>query len=321
MAEPDPGMRAVLEQLARARRSLPNRYELPFPDARAQLLQERQPWLADGPACPSIMREVNTAGRSFDMHVYRPEAMSGQHMLVYFHGGGWCVGSSATHDNIVRRLACTLACESWSVDYALAPEAPFPQGLLDCIAAVELAAIEKPNARLVVAGDSAGANLALGAAMHLRDRGRALIDALLLFYGVYTDDCSDSSMEMYGDGRYGLSLSAQRRYLDAYISSSRYDLPDAAYAFPLHDEANLAGLPRSWLTVAELDILRDQSHALAARLRRAGGLVHVDEIAGVVHGFLSFGRSLRQVDSALDAAVQWVLDNADAGANANGVQS
>ena len=312
MAELHPSMRAVLEQLAAARQGLPNRYDLPFPEARAQLLMERQPWLADGPACPSHERAVQASGRSFGMRVYRPENLSGRYLLVYLHGGGWCVGSSATHDGIVRRLACGLACETWSIDYALAPEAPCPAGLLDSIAAVELAAREHPGLRLVVAGDSAGANLALEVALCLRDQGLSLINALLLFYGVYTDDCSGASMEMYGDGRYGLSLQAHRRYLDAYMGPSAQDSPDAGGAFALRDDVNLSGLPRSWLTVAELDILRDQSHRLAEKIRQVGGVVHVDEVAGVIHGFLSYGRTLPQVGTALDAAIQWLRGN-DAG--------
>ena len=310
MGQPHPSMFAVLEQLAADRMGLPNRYDLPFPEARAQLLRERQPWLADGPTCPSSEREVQTAGRTFGMRVYLPESMSDQYLLVYLHGGGWCVGSSATHDGIVRRLACGLACETWSIDYALAPESPFPAGLLDCIAAVKLAARERFGARLILAGDSAGANLALGVALQLRDQGRALVNALLLFYGVYTDDCGGVSMEMYGDGRYGLSRQAHRRYLDAYIDSSRHlDVPDIPYAFALRGDVNLGGLPRSWLTVAELDILRDQSYALAEKIRQARGVVHVDEVAGVIHGFLSYGRTLQQVDAALNAAIQWVLQD------------
>ncbi len=306
MAQLHPGMRAVLEELAAARLGLPNRYELPFPEARAQLLRERQPWLVDGPACASNERAVQAGGRTFGMRVYRPENLSGRYLLVYLHGGGWCVGSPATHDSIVRRLGCGLACEAWSIDYALAPEAPFPAGLLDCIAAVELAADEHPGARLIVAGDSAGANLALELALRLRDQKRSLIDALLLFYGVYTDDCSGASMEAYGDGRYGLSVQAHRRYLDAYLGIGHLDSPDMAHTFALRGDLNLGGLPRCWLTVAELDILRDQSHALAARIRQAGGTVQVDEVAGVIHGFLSYGRVLEPVGTALDAAIQWV---------------
>src|SRR5678809_969253 len=88
---------------------------------------------------------------------YQPAGANQERLLVYFHGGGWCVGSVATHDNIVRRLAVGLGCEAWSLEYSLAPESPWPEGLLDCTAAVRLAATERPQAQIIVGGDSAGA--------------------------------------------------------------------------------------------------------------------------------------------------------------------
>ena len=212
-------------------------------------------------------------------------------------------GSPQTHDNIVRRLATDLECEAWSIAYALAPEAPFPEGLLDAVAAIELAAHQHPHARLILAGDSAGANLALGAALHLRDRGHRPVAALLLLYGVYTDACSDPSMDAYGDGRYGLSIRAHRRYLEAYLGPGHDVSMDRELAFGL--SAQLAGLPPAWLTVAELDILRDQSHALARRLRAAQVPVCLDEVPGVIHGFLSYGRMLDAAVEALARAAAW----------------
>jgi acetyl esterase len=313
-AEPHPAMRAVLERLAAQRAGLPNRYGLAFAAARAQLLQEREPWLADGPVCPYEARVLRTERRTLTLRVYRPAAAVPTRVLVYLHGGGWCVGSSATHDNIVRRLAVGLACEAWSIDYALAPEAPFPVGLLDCTAAIRAAAHAHPGARLIVAGDSAGANLALDAALRLRGEPGAgqksndpTIDALLLFYGVYTDAVDDASMAAFGDGRWGLSRQAHMRYLDAYRADIRGSEDAAGLAFALDKRIDLSGLPRTRLTVAELDILRDQSHALAAKLQRSGVPVAVDDVPGVIHGFLAYGLMLPQARTALDTACAWVL--------------
>ena len=298
---PEPQMQAVLDRLALARAGQRSRYELPFSEARELLLREREPWLADGPACAHHERAVQSAGRRFSVHVVEPASTSPARLLVYLHGGGWCVGSSRTHDAIVRRLADGLGCVAWSVDYALAPEAPFPQGLLDVVAAIELAAREHPGARLIVAGDSAGANLALDAALRLRERGSPAIGALLLFYGVYTDACDDASMAAYGDGRYGLSVQAHRRYLEAYRGAASLD-------FALSQAVSLAGLPPVWLTVAELDILRAQSHALASRLRAAQVAVQVDEVPGVIHGFLAYGLMLDAAGAALARAAAWARE-------------
>jgi acetyl esterase len=216
------------------------------------------------------------------------------------------VGSPETHGPIVRRLAEALACEAWSVDYALAPEAPFPNGLSDCEAAIELAQSEHPDAQLIVAGDSAGANLAMAATLRLRDRAGKLPHALLLFYGVYTDDCGGASMGMYGDGRYGLSIDAHRRYMQAYAGGKKLSPTDARYVFPLRANADLRGLPPSFLLAAQVDILRDQSHDFATALRAARVETALDEAEGVTHGFLSYGKALPEVGEALARAARFV---------------
>lgn len=300
-----PDMQAVMQRMAELRQGLPNRYTLAFPASRAQLLVERTPWLADGPACETTDDEVSHAGRRFGRRLVIPPLVDDQRLLIYLHGGGWCVGSSATHDNIVRRLAAEMRCVAWSIDYALAPEAPHPAGLRDCIAAIRLAAHLHPGLRLVVAGDSAGAHLALAAALCLRVHHTKLIDSLLLFYGVYTDGCDDASMRAHGDGRYGLSIAAHDRYLHACFGPA--GVASRSTAFALHDTVDMRGLPRVRLTIAELDILRDQSYALAEKLRTADVSVDVDEVPGVIHGFLSFGQQLPQAGQALSAAARWIV--------------
>ncbi len=300
-----PDMHAVMQRIAELRRGLPNRYTLAFPEARAQLLFERTPWLADGPPCHIVDGLVNHDNRSFGRRLVIPPAVNDRYLLLYLHGGGWCVGSSATHDNIVRRLAAEMRCVAWSIDYSLAPEAPHPAGLLDCIAAIRLAAQQHPGLRLVLAGDSAGAHLALSATLQLHEENAEIINSLILFYGVYTDTCDDASMRAYGDGRYGLSIAAHERYLNACFGPERAE--SRSNAFALHDTVDLRGLPRIRLTVAELDILRDQSYALVEKLQIAEVSVDVHEVPGVIHGFLSFGQQLAQAAEALSAAAHWAL--------------
>lgn len=305
--QPHAGMQALLAQLQALRAGQPNRYGLPFRESRAQLEKERAVWLDDGPVCVRETRQVRHAGRDLTVHVERPGNATGGTRLVYLHGGGWCVGSHATHHNIVRRLAQALGCEAWSIDYALAPEAPFPAGLLDCVAAVDLA--QQDGARVTLAGDSAGANLALGAAVRLRALQRPLPVALLLFYGVWSAACNDASMLAYGDGRYGLSLAAHRRYLEAYFPAGPtalpralalpLDAPDVTAAEPAPD---LTGLPPCWLAAVELDILHDQSVRMAEALQAAGNRVELVEVPGVIHGFLSYGKVLPEVGQVLGAA-------------------
>ncbi len=315
-------MAALLARLAQARAGQPSRYAVPFPQARAQLLAEREPWLDDGPACDISLRRLAVAGRSIDMRVVRPQQCEADRVLVYLHGGGWCVGSSRTHEAIVRRLADALHCVAWSIDYALAPERPFPAGLHDCTAAIEQAALHHPGARIVVAGDSAGANLALGATMWLRDHRAAgsettLPDALLLLYGVYTDSVASPSMEAYGDGRYGLSIAAHQRYLRAYLDhdvnregDASDALADRRYALQLEPTADLRGLPPTFLLAAQIDILRDQTFDMASALQAAGNEVEAMEMPGVIHGFLAYGNALTEVDGAIRRAATFVRASA-----------
>lgn len=301
-----PQMAAVLERLTRLRAGQPARYGLPFDEARLALEAERRAWGDAGPDC-DVSRDVIAGGhgRAIPVVRYRPllPAAAGP-LLVYLHGGGWCVGSPATHDSLVRRLCHGLAGEVWSVDYALAPEAPFPAGLLDCDQALDAALAQAGGRPVWVGGDSAGANLALALAMLRRDRGQPLPAGLLLYYGVFTSDCTDASMVAFGDGRFGLSIAANQRYIDAYLGDGTGF--GRQYVFAGDQHASLQGLPPALLVTAELDILHDQSHAMASRLRAAGNRVQVLDIAGVIHGFLAYGSVLPQVADVVKASAGFI---------------
>src|SRR5580692_1409597 len=112
-------------------------------------------------------------------------------------------------------------------------------------------------------------------------------------------------MDMYGDGRYGLSIQAHRRYMQAYAGDGQHSSADARYVFPLRANADLRGLPPCYLLAAQVDILRDQSHDFAAALRAARVETEIDEAAGVTHGFLSYGKALPEVGAALERAARF----------------
>ena len=307
-----PQMAAVMERLARLRAGQPARYGLPFDQARLALLAERRAWGDAGPDCevtPEII--AGGHGRAIPVVRYAPAqtpapvpAGAGSPLLVYLHGGGWCVGSPATHDSLVRRLCRGLAGEVWSVDYALAPEAPFPAGLLDCDRVLDQALARAGGRPVWVGGDSAGANLALALAMLRRDRAATMPAGLLLYYGVFTSDCTDASMAAFGDGRFGLSIAANQRYIDAYLGGGTgFGLQ---YVFACDQHASLQGLPPALLVAAELDILHDQSHVMASRLRAAGNRVQLVDVAGVIHGFLAYGSVLPQVTDVVKASAAFI---------------
>lgn len=301
-----PAMRQVLERAAVWRAGKPDRYRMPFPQSRELLLAERQAWVDD--SLPPIEGRAMRAGgaRSVAVSRYAPSDVAAP-LIVYLHGGGWCVGSAGTHDALVRHLAAATGCEVWSVDYALAPEAPYPAGLLDCEAVIG-DAIERKGARQVyVAGDSAGANLALAAALWRRDQGQALPAGLLLYYGVYTDRMDDDSMRAYGDGGFGLSIAVHQRYLQAYLSGGPG--PGRSYVFPLDEQVDLTGLPRTWMMAAACDILHDQSIRMRDRLRASAVPVDWFEAPGVIHGFLAYGGALPQVAETFERSRRFIGAN------------
>ncbi|WP_373356800.1 alpha/beta hydrolase [Pseudoroseicyclus sp. CXY001] len=207
-----------------------------------------------------------------------PEGARKGHIL-YAHGGGWTVGDSQTHGAIMSDLAGASGLTLVGPDYPLAPEHPWPAAL-DALEApaVELAAAGP----LVLAGDSAGGNLALGLALLLKDLG-VKVAGMILFYGCYRRVFDTESHRAFGDGRVGLSTEAMRTYWDLYLSGAD-GWPDGDFA-PLEGPA-FKGLPPAFVGDAGLDVLRDDGAWLEARLRGAGVPVERQVVPGVPHGFL-----------------------------------
>jgi len=220
---------------------------------------------------------------------------------VFIHGGGWCVGSTSTHHGILAGLARACGREVVGIDYALAPEHPFPAAPEDIASALDHL-VRTGIGRFVLVGDSAGANLALAEAMRRRDRTRPQAAGLVLFYGVYTPLGEGGSAGIFGDGRYGLSRAAQERYQSAYFGPR---LPSGDWrAFPL--AGDLRALPSTLVVAAEFDILRDDSIALAGRLEAAGNRVRFLPAFGLAHGYLSFTRLVPSARAHLREAARFI---------------
>ncbi|WP_345541047.1 alpha/beta hydrolase fold domain-containing protein [Variovorax defluvii] len=293
----DPQLAQLLEA-QRVARGPVDRYALPFPEARLQLLQERRLGQTGEPAMQSIETSgLQVADRWVGLRWYHAgPAEADAVALVYLHGGGWCVGSNDTHDTVLRHLAVASALPVCGVDYSLAPEHPFPAALDDVRAVVDELLARHP--RVVLAGDSAGANLVLAEAMRRRDAGAGEgIAALLLFYGVYAPLRESGSCAAYGGGQFGLSVAAQRRYLDAYLPTSA---SADARVFPLL--GRLHGLPPAYLLAAELDLLLDDSVRLHHAMAAAGSRSVLRVCAGMNHGFLNHANLLGAAAGALREA-------------------
>ena len=202
--------------------------------------------------------------------------------VVFYHGGGFVLGDLDTHDEICRLLAHSSECRVISVDYRLAPEHRFPAAVTDAHDALKWA-VDTCGGKLVVAGDSAGGNLAavvtqLAKKDELREpRLQALIYPALNLMGL-----EPSIIENY-DSPF-LAADDMRWFWEKYLASPA-DASDLR-ASPIL-EKDLTGLPRALILTAEHDPLRDQGELYSALLRRSGVSVLGVRYSGVGHGFLS----------------------------------
>lgn len=257
-----------------------------------------------------VETRVIDAPRPVRIRIYRPRAAKPLPALVYMHGGGWVIGSIDSHDSITAALAADTPCVVVSVDYARAPEQPFPAAMEDCREAVawtfaNAAAIGVDPAAVFVGGDSAGGNLAAAMTLAFRDSALTLRGQLLLYPCVDVD---------FNRGSY-LS-EAQAPYLKAAEMIwfwSQY-CPEETQrqnplAVPIRAE-NFAGLPDAFIVVAEHDPLRDDGYAYAERLKGAGVPVTFRPGLGLIHGFLRARAFGTAAEAEHIAMTRWLRDTA-----------
>lgn len=243
---------------------------------------------------------IDLHGRALPARLYVPEgAVQEPPLAVFFHGGGWVVGTLETHDATVRALARASGAAILSVAYRLAPEHPYPAPLEDCFEALCWAAGNGPAlgvdaSRLAVAGDSAGANLAAACAILARDRGGPALRHQLLAYPVTDRDFARSSYLENGGGQYFLSTAMMDWFWSQYLGST--DVQDAPLAV-IMATPDFSGLPGATVLTAEFDPLRDEGMDFAARLAAAGVPVNAEIAPGMIHGFFSM---FEAVPDALD---------------------
>jgi len=220
-------------------------------------------------------------------------------VVAYFHGGGWVFMGIETHDRICRRLANATGALVVSVDYRLAPEHRFPAALEDCEAATAWLAHHADQlggdpTRLVVAGDSAGGNLAASVALRARTVGPPLA-AQVLIYPVCDAARDTASYRENGDG-YLLTADDMAWFWECYLGPDGD--PADAFASPLR-AANLGGLPPALVITGEFDPLRDEGEAYARRLDGFDVPVELHRFEGMVHGFLGMDALVPEADTAM----------------------
>jgi acetyl esterase len=305
----DPEMAAfIVEQEKAAAAYPPVKVELPLAPHRKinDLLGLRT--ASGGPAMAETTDQwVAATGRRVFCRVFRPVTDRVVPTLVYFHGGGWVWANVDTHDRMTREYAAAGQVAVVSVDYALSPEAKFPQALLECAAVVRFIAERGAEwgldpARILLGGDSAGGNLALATALLLRDTGGPALKGVLANYPVSDARFDTPSYREFGSGGYGLSTERMAFYWSVYVPHEIDRLHPLAA--PLR--ADLTGLPPVMVLLAELDVLRSEGEALVAKLRSSGVAVETETFAGTVHGFLRATGTVQKARDAVAMAGTWM---------------
>ncbi|MGQ3213485.1 MAG: alpha/beta hydrolase [Shinella sp.] len=225
--------------------------------------------------------------------------------VIFVHGGGFAFCSPETHERCARVLALECGLPVLLPDYRLAPEHPYPAGLMDVVATIRNAFAVSGSSGvkdgpLILSGDSAGANLALAAMLHEQSSGRQAVAGALLFYGTYAGDFHTESYRDFENGP-GLTTAKMQRYWQWYVGNR--DVSSDPLACPLlaTDEA-LAALPPLHLMAAGVDPLLSDSSTLHEHLRRLGRSEALTVVPGVTHGFLQNTLDLAAAREALAAA-------------------
>ena len=234
-------------------------------------------------------RAITANGAQIPLRIYRPEGGPAvTPALVWFHGGGWVIGSLDGSDFGCRIMANASGCTVISVDYRLAPEYKFPTAVDDCLAVTKWVAENGPElgvdgARIAVGGDSAGGNLAAVVSQLARDGGGPAIASQALVYPVTNYDFSTASYRDNAEG-YLLERDSMEWFWGHYLRSEADGA--STKASPLR-HTNLAGLPPAIVLTAEFDPLRDEGEAYAERMRAAGVPVEARRYDGQIHGFFA----------------------------------
>jgi acetyl esterase len=271
-----------------------------FYEMSASILDLPEPSLARVEDLQIPMRD----GQSVKARLFAPSQRSSETplpTLVYFHGGGFTIGSIQTHNVLCRELARIGHCAVISVDYRLAPEYRFPMATNDAWDSLQwvsknLTSLGLRANALAVGGDSAGGTLAAVCALHARDADLNLALQLLIYPG--TAARQESASHQKYDSGFMLDKATVDWFFGHYIDSQdRDDWRFAPMLAARHD-----GLAPAWIGLAECDPLVDEGVAYGDMLRLAGVPVELEIYHGVVHGFVNMGRVIPEARKAHDDA-------------------
>ncbi len=276
-------------------------YEMPAAQARQSSTEvaNRAERFLDGPAIPLYRvfdQDITGRNGAIPIRVYQPNENENLAVMMFFHGGGFVLRDIESHDKVCRRLARDNKMIVISVGYRLAPENKFPAGLHDAydatLWAVKNQAIHNGNPqKLLVAGDSAGANIATSVCLMARDLKEFDIKFQLLIYPVTDATLSNPSIDELAEGHL-LTKKMMVWFCDQY-KRNKEDLYNPLMS-PLLAE-DLSNLPPAFVLTAEYDPLKDDGRLYADRLKEAGNDVVFKEYGGMIHAFISMPKLSKRI--------------------------
>lgn len=265
--------------------------------------QTRKVGLRDRGELEPVASSTDSVLSGVPVRTYRPARLTRPSAgFIWIHGGGWMHGDLDVYDGVARAFANELGCEVIAVDYGLAPEHPFPDGLREVWNVVQWAVANFED--VVVAGDSSGGNLAAAAAIKARDSGVRLAAQLLIYPMLDSSDSTEFKTEyrtryspFAGREQFGENTYQRIKWIwDVYVPDPV--LRESALATPMR-ATSLRGVAAAVIITAEHDILRGEAEAYAERLRAADVPVEITDFAGTTHGFLQMRGVLTEASSAL----------------------
>lgn len=245
------------------------------------------------------------------VRVYTPKKKNFDFTVLFFHGGGFIAGDIDSYDAFCDTFCSQLGVFVVSVDYRLAPEHPFPQGLKDCYFIYDMLlrlpfSLGLPKQKIGLLGDSAGANLCASLSLYLRDKKHLLPSFQILLYPCLNSDYSKNSpyLSVFENGKnYILTSQHMEEYISLYMNSNE-DLKSPYFA-PLNAK-NYKNQPDTFLVTAQFDPLRDEALEYGKRLEKGKNRVIIHCVSNVCHGFFADNPESKEAEEIFDLLRQFL---------------